>query len=626
MATIYSSDLKLSIMATGENAGTWGSITNTNLYLLQQAIGGYEAISIAGGAQTTALTMSNGAISNARNAVIKLTGTITGNQVVTIPTAIEKTYIVSNGTTGAFTVEFKQAGGTGVTFAAADKSTKILFADGTNIVDTGDTTPIITQINDTNVNEQIKFTTTASAVNEFTITNAATANAPEISATGSDTNIDLKITPKGSGKINLDGIKFPNADGSSGQFLKTDGSGSLSFADSGLAWQSVVTTSTITVVAGRAYFINTTSNACTVTLPSGTPTAGAQVQLVDYAGTFDTNACVINPNGNKLEGGTGNLQLGGEREGVILTYIDATQGWLATSGINEGTDALGPVPYSVDFLVIAGGASGGSEDGGGGGAGGYRTSTQNVAIGTVITVTVGNGGAVPGTNARGLNGSDSSISGSGLTTITSSGGGGGSSDAIGGGSGGSGGGGAPSVTSGLSGNSPSTSPSQGNNGGNGFTRTQGAAGTGNESGGGGGGAGAVGNNSSSFTGAAGGAGSASSITGSSVTRAGGGGGGSNGVDSSPVGVGGSGGTGGGGAGGGGTPPYTGTAGTANTGSGGGGSGGNGGSASGAGGKGVVILSMPDANYTGTTTGSPTVATGVSGKTVLTFTGSGSYTG
>ena len=71
MATIYSSDLKLSIMATGENAGTWGQITNTNLYLLQQAIGGYQEVSIAGGAQTTALAMSDGALSNERNAVIK---------------------------------------------------------------------------------------------------------------------------------------------------------------------------------------------------------------------------------------------------------------------------------------------------------------------------------------------------------------------------------------------------------------------------------------------------------------------------------------------------------------------------------------------------------------------------
>jgi hypothetical protein len=624
-------------MATGENAGTWGQITNTNLYLLQQAIGGYEAISIAGGAQTTALTMSNGAISNARNAVIKLTGTITGNQIVTIPTAIEKTYIVANDTTGAFTVEFKQAGGTGVTFAAADKSTKILFADGTNIVETGNTTPIITQINDTNVNEQIKFTTTASAVNEFTITNAATANAPEISATGSDTNIDLKITPKGSGKINLDGIKFPNADGSSGQFLRTDGSGSLSFADSGLAWQSVVTTSTVTVVAGRAYFINTTSAACTVTLPSGTPTAGAQVQLVDYAGTFDTNACVINPNGNKIEGGTGNLQLSGEREGVILTYIDATQGWLATSGINEGTDALQAPPYSIDFLVIAGGGagarpthSGGFASGGGGGAGGFRTSTQTVNAGTVITVTVGDGATADPAGSPGSpaivagSGTASSISGSGLTTISSAGGGGGAGGGLAGANGGSGGGAGNSgagTPSGGSGNTPNTSPSQGNNGG---AVTANAPNFGS---GGGGGASAVGVNSTGTTGGNGGAGTASSITGSSVTRAGGGGGGTH--EGGTAGTGGAGNTAPGGNAGAGGGTNNGVAGTVNTGSGGGGAtttnAGGAGSVGGNGGKGVVILSMPDANYTGTTTGSPTVATGVSGKTVLTFNGTGSYT-
>jgi hypothetical protein len=582
-------------MATGENAGTWGQITNTNLYLLQQAIGGYEAISIAGGAQTTALTMSNGAISNARNAVIKLTGTITGNQVVTIPTAIEKTYVVANGTVGAFTVEFKQAGGTGVTFAAADKSTKILFADGTNIVETGNTTPIITQINDTNVNEQIKFTTTASAVNEFTITNAATANAPEISATGGDTNIDLKITPKGSGKINLDGIKFPNADGSSGQFLKTDGSGSLSFADSGLAWQSVVTTSTITVVAGRAYFINTTSNGCTVTLPSGTPTAGAQVQLVDYAGTFDTNACVINPNGNKIEGGTGNVQLGGEREGVILTFIDATQGWLATSGINEGTDALSPTPYSVNFLVIGGGGGGGAQFGGGGGAGGFRTSTQTVNVGTVITVTVGGGGTSNSGTSPGTSGSDSSISGSGLSTITSAGGGFGGGAATGaGGSGGSGGGGAGQGGAAGSGNTPSTSPSQGSNGGAGSS----------DNGAGGGGAGEAGNTDGA---SAGGDGTASSITGSSVTRAGGGAGRTSG--------------GGGGVGGDGGGASAGTSATANTGSGGSGHiGGPVGSPA----SGVVILSIPTASYSGTSTGSPTVTTSGS-NTILQFNGSGSYT-
>jgi hypothetical protein len=215
MPSSFSTDLKLELMVTGENAGTWGTKTNTNLNLLQQAIAGYQEVNIAGGAQTTALTMDNAAISNARNAVIKLTGTITGNQVVTVPNGIEKTYIIANGTTGAFTVEFKTAGGTGVTFGTTDKSTKILFVDGTNVVDTGTvsltgvqtltnktlTSPIINEIDDANGNEQIIFSATASAVNEITITNAATGNRPNISVTGSDTNIGLSVSTKGTGLV-----------------------------------------------------------------------------------------------------------------------------------------------------------------------------------------------------------------------------------------------------------------------------------------------------------------------------------------------------------------------------------------------------------------------------------------
>jgi hypothetical protein len=215
MASSFSTDLKLELMVTGENAGLWGDITNTNLVILQQAIAGYEAISIAGGAQTTALTFSNGATSNGKNAVIKLTGSITGNQIVTIPDGIEKTYIIANGTTGAFTVEFKTVSGTGVTFGTTDKSTKILFADGTNIIDTGTvsltgvqtltnktlTAPILDEINDSNGNEEIIFATTASAVNEITITNAATGNRPNIAVTGDDTNIGLSVSTKGTGLI-----------------------------------------------------------------------------------------------------------------------------------------------------------------------------------------------------------------------------------------------------------------------------------------------------------------------------------------------------------------------------------------------------------------------------------------
>jgi hypothetical protein len=205
MATTYT-DLGLSLMLTGENSGTWGDITNDNLELIQQGFAGYEAVTV-NGTGTTTLDIIDATISNGRNAVIKLTGTITGNIVVTIPDTTEKTYIIENGTVGVFTVEFKTVSGTGVTFATTDKSTKILFADGTNIVDTGTVSltgvqtltnktltsptindPIINEINDSNDNEELKFTTTAAAVNEFTITNAATGTSPDLSVTGDDTN------------------------------------------------------------------------------------------------------------------------------------------------------------------------------------------------------------------------------------------------------------------------------------------------------------------------------------------------------------------------------------------------------------------------------------------------------
>jgi hypothetical protein len=292
----------------------------------------------------------------------------------------------------------------------------------------------------------------------------------------------------------------------------------------GIALQAVQTTG-FTAVAGKGYPCNTTSAGFTVTLPA-TPSAGDQVQLVDYAGTFDTNALTINPNSNKIESGTANLFLNGEREGVILTYIDSTQGWLVSSGANEGTDALKPEPYSVDFLVIAGG--GGSQGGsyatgsGGGGAGGYRNSFSTEAsggggsseaslsfiVGTVYTITVGAGGAAGDSTGSGVtNGANSSISGTGITTITSTGGGKGAAyNASGAGIGGSGGGAGHTIgTTGASGTA-----NQGYAGGNcGNTRT----------GGGGGGASAVGaNNFKVLTKANGGAGLASSITGSSVTR------------------------------------------------------------------------------------------------------------
>ena len=130
MASSYSTDLKLELMVTGENAGTWGDKTNTNLNLVQQAVAGYQSIDVA--ASDVALVMTDGTISNARNAVIKLTGTLAANRTVTCPNTIEKLYTVIDGTNHAgYTLTFKTASGTGALLC--EGNTYCLFTDGTNI-------------------------------------------------------------------------------------------------------------------------------------------------------------------------------------------------------------------------------------------------------------------------------------------------------------------------------------------------------------------------------------------------------------------------------------------------------------------------------------------------------------
>jgi hypothetical protein len=139
MASSFS-DLGIELMATGENAGTWGDKTNTNLQIVEKSIAGYVEQAVTSGG-TTALTITDGdateSTSVARHAVIKLTGTITGNSIVTVPDSIEKVYIVTNGTSGAYTVQFKTASGTGITFGVSEKTTRLVYSDGTNLIDAG---------------------------------------------------------------------------------------------------------------------------------------------------------------------------------------------------------------------------------------------------------------------------------------------------------------------------------------------------------------------------------------------------------------------------------------------------------------------------------------------------------
>ena len=259
MASTYT-PLGIELQATGENAGTWGTKTNTNLSIIEQISGGYSVQSIAGGADTTALTVndgSTGAVMSHR--MIEFTGTISGNQVVTIPLDAQNFYFLRNSTSGSHTVQFKYASGSGdtFTFAAGDKGDQVVFAtanDGTNpdiytlgfgdgdVTLTGTQTltnktltapKIGTSILDTNGNELALLTATGSAINEFTIANAATGAGPTISSTGDDTNIDINITPKGSGDVVLAGDTVKVGDSGAAAILTSNGAGTLTVTTGG---------------------------------------------------------------------------------------------------------------------------------------------------------------------------------------------------------------------------------------------------------------------------------------------------------------------------------------------------------------------------------------------------------
>ena len=229
MASTYT-PLGVEKMATGENAGTWGTKTNTNLEIIEQISGGYTTQAIT--STPTTLSVSDGSTGAVlAHRVIEFTGTIGEATVVTIPIDVQDFYIIKNGSSGSYTVQFKYVSGSGdsVTWAATDKGTKIIYAtanDGTNpdIVDAtssfGDVTltgtqtltnktltapKIGTSILDTNGNELFLLNSTGTAVNQLTYANAAADNDPTFTATGDSTNIGINLVPKGTGAVQYAG-------------------------------------------------------------------------------------------------------------------------------------------------------------------------------------------------------------------------------------------------------------------------------------------------------------------------------------------------------------------------------------------------------------------------------------
>ncbi len=221
MASTYT-PLGVEKMATGENAGTWGTKTNTNLEIIEQFAGGYTTQAVSDSGDTDLSVTDGGTGATLAHRVIELTGALTGARNVTIPIDVQQMYAIKNSTTGSQAVTFKYVSGTGssVTFAGGDTSTKFVYGTGSgtnpNIVDVGFvtttgtqtltnktlTSPIIgTSILDTNSNQLALLTATSSAVNEITIANAATGNNPTIQASGDDSNIGIALKTKGTGVI-----------------------------------------------------------------------------------------------------------------------------------------------------------------------------------------------------------------------------------------------------------------------------------------------------------------------------------------------------------------------------------------------------------------------------------------
>ena len=291
MASTYT-PLGVELQATGENAGTWGTKTNPNLQILEQISGGFTQQSIAGGADTTALSVSDGSTGAVlSHRMIEFTGTITGNQVVTIPLDVQTFYFLRNSTSGAYTVQFKYASGSGdsFTFATTDKGDQLIFAaanDGTNpdivtlAFNAGDVTltgtetltnktltspKVGTSILDTNGAELAKVTATGSAVNEFTIANAATGAGPTLSSTGDDSNIDINVTPKGTGDVVLAGDTVKVGDAGAAAVLTSNGAGTLTVTTGGtenliLSTNSGTSSGTVTITDGANGDIDVTPN------------------------------------------------------------------------------------------------------------------------------------------------------------------------------------------------------------------------------------------------------------------------------------------------------------------------------------------------------------------------------
>lgn len=319
------SNLGLTLQATGENANTWGDITNVNLQRADNAITGISNITITG-ATTLAFSTNSGTTTYTeeagRSKILVFDGTPGTLTTVTLPN-VEKEYLINNGTDS--TLRFTAGTGAATIDIATGKKSYI-YIDGSDEV-----TSAVSDTPPGGSNTQIQFNNSdafgGSANFTWDGTNVQIGAQGDLRLADSDSSNYVALQSPATVSANVT-LTLPNTVGATDTFLKTDGSGNLSFAavSGGTDWQAVKT-SDFTAVAGEGYFVDTSSAAITLTLPAS-PSLGDEVSFKDYANTFDTNNLTIGRNSENIEGDAADLTVAVEGSGNTLVYVDATKGWL----------------------------------------------------------------------------------------------------------------------------------------------------------------------------------------------------------------------------------------------------------------------------------------------------------
>lgn len=396
MASTFSPRLRIELIGAGEQSGAWNNTTNSNLgTLLEEAVAGVVPIVLSSTSRT--LEDANGASDEARQAVLVFSGSPGGDATITCPT-VEKIYIIKNSTSGGYKITVKtSAGGSPVGVDIPNGSTALVYTDGTDffnavkdlaasatvngvtiatisgaqtLTDKTLTAPKFADggfIADPSGNELLKFVAPGSAANEISIANAPASSSPTISSTGSDSDIGLNLTPKGSGAVTVTGRQVINSTDNTNAALRITQTGT---GNALLVEDDTNPDSTPFVInnAGRAVIGYTTTVAPLSGTPAGLGVHGdgsATNTLSVFRWSNDTVGGILSASKSRgASAGTQTIVSSGDNIGTVLFTASDGTNFITAARIDaqvDGTPGTVDMPGRITFSTTADGASSATE-------------------------------------------------------------------------------------------------------------------------------------------------------------------------------------------------------------------------------------------------------------------------